>query len=343
MKLIQTTLFKLTTVYLGIIMVICLFFSAELYRFSTNELEQSYRRQSEIIQQDMPRLRALLVDPDFLASRNDELASGKQRIFMQLVYVNLLLMAVAGVVSYLLARRTLRPIQEAHDAQSRFTADASHELRTPLAAMQTEIEVALRDPDLNKKHAVELLNSNLEELAKLRTLSDELLRLARLQDSRDLPKRAVALADVQAEAIQRVLPLAERKHILIVQSGKPGARVLGDAASLTEMLVILLDNAIKYSPERTQIELTTTVQARSATLTVRDQGIGIKASDLPHIFERFYRADSSRNKQTGVSGYGLGLSIAKRIIDLHGGRISVASEPGKGTAFTAVLPRAGTR
>lgn len=332
----KDALFQLTAVYLTIIMVICLFFSLELYRVSTNELAQSYHRQSEIIRKDWPGLRGLLLEPQYLKAREANLAEGKQRIFMQLVYVNMAILGVAGLASYLLAKRTLRPIEEAHEAQSRFTADASHELRTPLAAMRTEIEVALRNKSLGKTEAVDLLKSNLEELQKLGTLSDELLKLARLEGD-DLPKRLIAVNKIEAEALRRVLPLAEQKKILIVQKGSQHAQVMGDAASLTEVLVILLDNAIKYSPEKSEITLEVRKQTKNTMLLVRDHGTGIKAKDLPHIFERFYRADASRT-QSQTHGYGLGLSIAKRIVDLHGGRIIAHSDLGKGTTFRVILP-----
>jgi signal transduction histidine kinase len=113
--------------------------------------------------------------------------------------------------------------------------------------------------------------------------------------------------------------------------------VAGDAASLTELVAILLDNAIKYSPEKSQITLSSQPSGHHVKLAVADQGVGMKASDLPYIFHRFYRADRSRSKEH-IEGYGLGLSIAKRITDLHHGEITVTSAPGQGSTFKVKLP-----
>ncbi len=113
--------------------------------------------------------------------------------------------------------------------------------------------------------------------------------------------------------------------------------ILVDQMSVTESLVTLLDNAIKYSPEKTEISITTNQQPKSLEIRVSDKGTGIKASELPHIFDRFYRADSSRTN-SGEQGYGIGLSIAKSVVEAHGGTISVTSEPTKGSNFTLSFP-----
>lgn len=208
-------------------------------------------------------------------------------------------------------------------------------MRTPLAAIQTEVEVALRDPKLDQTMAVNILRSNLEEVAKLKSLSDGLLRLAR-ENGKTLPIESISLEKIIPEAISQVLASAEAKDITIANSVSDIA-VLGDKQNLVELVVILLDNAIKYSDPKTTIKLSARKHGKYVYLAVTDQGQGIKASDLPHIFDRFYRADSSRSKEK-VSGYGLGLSIAKKIVDLHQGTIEAKSTPGKGSTFTVRLP-----
>jgi len=326
----ESTLTKLTALYLAIIMVISLFFSVILYRTSAQELDRGYRHHAQIIQ-NIPRLRPLLNEQSFIDQINHELISGRQRILAQLLYINLFIFAAGGGLSYVLAKRTLKPIKESHEAQSRFSADASHELRTPIAAMQSEIEVALRDPKLNKQEARKLLSSNLEELAKLTLLTEGLLKLSKLENT-NLDKHRIDMKEVVIAAINRLKPIANKKEIKM--SFKPDSKtyIKGDEKSLEELVTIFLDNAVKYSPEKSVISVSLSRIQNHLELKIKDEGKGIKQSELPHIFDRFYRADSSRSS-TNVQGYGLGLSIAKSIADLHDARVSVQSTPGKGTTI----------
>lgn len=331
----RSTTIKLTGVYLSIIMVISLFFSANLYTLAVRELEQGFKRQATVIEQVSP------TDPfgdsnEILRQRDQAFRSAKTHIKEQLLVVNLVILAGGGVFSYLLARRTLRPIEEAHRAQKRFTADASHELRTPLTAMQTEIEVALRDPKLSKTEAKSLLQSNLEELAKLRQLSDGLLRLARLE-SHSLPKRRLVVANVVKAAIQANQTLANQNRIKLESQPGDELHVMADKASLIELLSILINNAIKYSPPNSTVGLSYQRHGKEVIIKVADEGIGISPLDLPRIFERFYRADQSRSKQQ-VTGYGLGLPIAKDLAEMHDGFITARSTLNKGSTFEVHLP-----
>jgi signal transduction histidine kinase len=174
-------------------------------------------------------------------------------------------------------------------------------------------------------------------LEKLTALSEGLLRLAQFENT-ELPKEQLALNRITQRAIDRVLPLAESKHILISSDIPAKLHVQGDETSLTEAIVILLDNALKYSPDKTEVTVKATGGQKQISLTVQDHGIGIKATELPHIFDRFYRADTARSKQR-TNGYGLGLSIARNIVELHDGTLSARSTPGKGSTFTVQLPK----
>lgn len=328
---------KLAGLYLAIIMVISIFFSITVYKLSTDEFDRGFRGPGSIASSGLNIMVGGSFDRDRLLQEQDRrFEEAKDRVLARLVLTNTVILVGAGFLSYYLARKTLQPIQEAHEAQSRFTADASHELRTPIAAMQSEIEVALMNPKLGLKEAKEKLQSNLEELAKLTTLSEGLLRLAQLENN-DLPRTKVNLESVLDSAVNRANGLAEKKHILIKNEPTPGLTALGDEASLVEAVVIILDNAIKYSPEKTEISLSSSKEQNKAIIRITDRGEGIKAAELPHIFERFYRADAARTKQH-ISGYGLGLAIAKNIVDLHNGSISAKSSLGKGTTFTLTLP-----
>ena len=321
---------KLTLWYLAIIMVLSLGFSGIVYHFASNELVRSSQRQLRFFTQyNFP---AEL--PDYNSIRIQDLDSGISRIKGDLIAFNLSVLICGGFISYYLARKTLRPIEESMEAQKRFTGDASHELRTPLAVIQTENEVALRNTNLSKSEAVGLLKSNLEEVAKLKRLSDGLLKLASF-DGQPADHQVVLLTEVAEQAIERWTKVAADKKVTIKTSLKE-ARVKADSDSLIELASILLDNAIKYSGKGKTVTVKTYRKDKNAYMEVNDQGPGIKAADLPHIFDRFYRVDSSRSKST--DGYGLGLAIAKKIADMHEGAIEVKSTVGRGSSFSLRLP-----
>lgn len=325
----ETATLKLTGIYLIIIMIISIFFSINIYRATNSEITNGMIQQAMYLE-NTSRFRGILNDPDAIHMREDRLDEARGRIIFYLINTNILILVVGGVVSYVLARRTLRPIQEAHDAQVRFTADASHELRTPLAAMQTEIEVSLRDPNLSRVEAIELLKSNLEELGKLAALSDGLLQLAKKDGGLSL--KPVKTDIVLGEALKRVGPIAKDKGIKLNNTSKRSYKVMGDKTSLIELMVILLDNAIKYSQAGQVVSVHAGINARHVVMSVRDEGKGIDEADLPHVFERFYRADSSRSTNK-TRGHGLGLSIAQKIAHLHQAELSVKSLSDKGSTF----------
>lgn len=221
--------------------------------------------------------------------------------------------------------------------QSRFAADASHELRTPLAVMQAEIDVVLRKSDLSLPRAKKALKSNYEEVSKLKQLAEGLLTLT--SDSHgDHGFSEVSLDDITNGAMNRVLKQAQDKSLSITDT-MPKLKVKADNQSLVRVVTILLDNAIKYSPTKSHIYIEGKTEGKFVLLSVRDEGPGIRATDIKHIFERFYRADTSRTKQK-IEGYGLGLSIAQKITRQNHGEIEVSSTLGKGSTFTVKLPAA---
>lgn len=326
---------SLTLKYLIIIMALSISFSFALYRVATHELGSGLRRQqNEFVQH-------------FITRGGEELnyISGQQmqtvanRLKTNLLAFNLLVLVLGSLASYFLAKETLEPIEEAMEAQNRFTADASHELRTPLTALKTEIEVALRSKKLTNNEAREVLKSNLQEIALLEELSSGLLTLARLPDENITKSfQQLQVATLTKDAIEQVMPLAKLKNIKIAQQLNYKLFVKGDAISLKRVLVILLDNAIKFSPEKSTIHVAAYAANRHVYFEVKDQGIGISKEDQSHIFDRFYRVDQSRTKQK-TNGYGLGLSIAKSIAELHQCQIEVKSQLGKGSTFRLKLPK----
>ena len=328
--MIQSAVVRLTLSYLAIIMALSIGFSVILYHFSSSQLEHELRRPAFLSQIN------LAPSVDYDEFRIQRLKEGTTQLRTNLIIFNICTLILGGALSYFLARRTLRPIEEAMDAQTRFTAAASHELRTPLTAMQTEIEVALRNKQLSDTQSRQLLESNLEEVEKLRTLSEGLLRLARHDSTEQLRPERISFKDIIPPAIARIHKAAEARHIAITDETKP-LNVYGDKQALSDVLAILLDNAVKYSDNKTTIFIRSNTSSKFNQLIVVDQGKGIAPKDLPHIFDRFYRADASRSKST--EGFGLGLSIAKHIIDMHGGSIHVSSQVNKGSTFTIRLPR----
>lgn len=334
----QSATIKLTAWYLALVMGLSVAFSVVLYNSSAESLGVAYDHQRAVIRQQY--LNAFGFSPtalDLDRLRDTEISSGQQRLIANLTLANLGVLILGGAASFYMARRTLRPLERAMDAQARFTADASHELRTPLTAMQTEIEVSLRDKNMSAADARELLESNLEEVMKLQDLSNGLLALANQDKEHFEPKRLSARIVLDG-ALSRIAKPAELKKIKL--EDKAGDLIiLGSKDGLVQLFAILLDNAIKYSPEGSTITLGTAAKAGDALISVTDQGHGIKSDDLPHIFDRLYRADQSRNKQK-VNGYGLGLSIAKKIVELHKGAIDVTSKVGHGSTFTVRIPLA---
>jgi signal transduction histidine kinase len=327
----RSATFKLTMWYLAIVVAISVLFSIVLYHYATAELARGLHRESQRIFSEFPVFHnSPLLRPslDF-----DEAA---HRLLLRLLAFNFLVFITAGLASYLLAKRTLSPIELAHAQQQRFTADVSHELRTPLTALRMESEVALLNERATPQELRTTLTSNLEEVTKLETLINSLLRLTRLEEA-ELRHNFTVIpsSEILTEAIAAVDKQAKQRAISIT-SQLSDCFVLGDQHSLVQLFVLLLDNAIKYSPEGSSISLTCNQSAKSAIIQIVDHGIGIEAEALTHIFERFYRADSSRNK-TQTEGYGLGLSIAKMIADIHEADITLASLPGVGTTATIRL------
>jgi heavy metal sensor kinase len=220
----------------------------------------------------------------------------------------------------------------------RFTADASHELRTPLTVLRSEVEVALGKPLSVPEHH-QLLGGILEELGRMSRLTDQLLTLSRrdagVEQFTPMPLDLASLAGGVVEALR---PLAEAKGVRLHCDCNDPVRVAGDEVRLRQVVINLLDNALKHTPQGGTITVRVGQQGDTCVLIVEDTGVGIPSEHLPHVFDRFYRVDKARSRAEG--GTGLGLSIARSIVTAHGGRIELQSEPGAGTTCTVTLPRA---
>jgi signal transduction histidine kinase len=337
---------KLTAWYLLIIMVISISFSAFIYFGATNEYDRIIRiEQYRSIHPMQPgTFFQRPPSPDALISLspkqdNELIEWAKLRVLEALFGINVIILCLSALAGYFLAGRTLRPIKNMLDEQNRFITDASHELNTPLTALKTSLEVNMRNKKLSLEEAREVLKSNLEDVNNLQSLSEELMGVVMYQKQNgNFKVSKIALPEVIQVAVERVESLAKIKRI-IIKVDVQKVFIVGDQKSLTELFVILLDNAIKYTEGKSPISVAVKKEDSIVSVSVKDGGVGIKEDDLPHIFDRFYRADRARTKQR-VGGYGLGLSIAKRIMTLHNGSIRVESEIGKGSNFTVTFPSA---
>lgn len=334
---------KLTAWYLTIIMILSIMFSVAIYHVLTQEIERferSARFRIERRLQEDPGISDNLRPrrtPTPLPISLELIEETKQRILFMLLLVNIGVCLSAGAFGFILAGRTLAPIQTMVEEQYRFVSDASHELRTPLTSLKSAFEVYLRQKDFQSSDARTLVRESLQEVDKLQSLSESLLELAQYQHSKNtFPVSELSITVVIDDAIHNVSALAKKKHIIFTKHIQE-ARMLGNKEKLTGLFVILLDNAIKYSHHASSISVSSQRVDGSLAVSVRDTGIGIRDQDLPHIFERFYRADAARSTAK-TDGYGLGLAIAKKIVTLHHGTIDVQSSIAKGTTLTVRLP-----
>lgn len=324
----QSATFKLTAWYLTILAVISLCFSFVVYRIALDDLRFGLSQQAAQIINDFPQVDTINHAPSFIEAR--------QHIIGRLVFFNAIVLASGGLASYALARRTLQPIEAAHEQQKRFTADVSHELRTPLAALKMESEVALMDPRASAAQLKTALQSNVEEAEKLSSLVHNLLRLSRLDAmEQTLELQPVELTPVLKNARQQLVAAAKKHHVTLkIEPTK--LLVRSDAEVLLQLLVILIDNAIKYSPAKGKVFVSSKRSGRSVSISIADHGQGISSADLKHVFRRFYRTETSRTS----SGFGLGLSIAKSLAGSLGADLQLASKTGKGTVAKITLPAA---
>ncbi len=326
----QSARLRLTLWYLTIIMCISIIFSAAIYSIISRQIEGFIRLHNERIERFRVFRRP---EPPFI--NTDELLNQKKKLLYNLIFINFGICVVAGGGSYFLSGRTLKPIKLMIDEQNQFISNSSHELRTPIANLRAEMEGSLLEKHISDKRARELIRSNLEEVETLQLLTNKLLRIAQIHSSSfEKADENVSILEVIKAAQKKVSSLAKQKNITIT-SKINDQTIKGDKNSLIEVFVIILDNAIKYSPKNTKVTITSENTKNAVKILISDQGIGISKKDLPHIFEQFYRADSSRSQ---VEGYGLGLSIAKKIVETHNGNISAISNKDKGTTLRVQLP-----
>lgn len=241
------------------------------------------------------------------------------------------------LISLLLAHWALRPVEKAWDQQRQFIADASHELKTPLTVILANINILLTHRQDTIDGQLKWLNNTQMEASRMKELVDNLLFLAK-SDTEEAPA-VLSEFDLSDAFLSCLLPfesVAFEEGIILDEAIEPGIHMTGDEGRLKQLFIILLDNACKYAGKTGQVRIALKKKQGAITLSVHNSGTLIPNGDLEHIFERFYRSDKSRARTEG--GYGLGLAIAKSIVDTHHGRITVRSSESEGTVFHVSFP-----
>lgn len=265
------------------------------------------------------------------------LYSGLRKATYAQVVLGFIALLIASAIGYYMAGRAFLPLKEAYDKQKQFAADASHELRTPLAVLMSSAELLLADPSIQNPFLRQVLEDVKSEVKKMTNLVSELLMVARSDNNALKVKiQRLDLSEILQQVVRTMIPIAEKKNIRLMGENFIKTPINADEQKIKQLAIILVDNAIKYTPEggSVLVELES-VDAKRVSFSVMDSGIGIAAEDLDKVFERFYRVDKARSREMG--GNGLGLAIASEIVKLHEGKISVASKLGEGTKFTVEL------
>ncbi len=314
--------------YAAILAVILFISSGFIYSAFSSRLENRFRNE-----------RPLPVEVAAIRPPPPTAEQVRADLVRSILVVNGFLFVVAGLSSYVLAHITLQPLQEMYDGQRTFFGNASHELRTPLSILQIELENALEDTAKNTP-AYERITSHLEEVERMSKLVNDLLTVSRFDEhhapeqKKFSPVALVALTEIIA---QRFNTLAERNAVKLVFTAPPNEiTILAQEDVVAQTITNVLKNAIIYNRPGGSVTIDIAKTKQAVSLRIADTGVGIAASDLPKIFDRFYRAETSRSRQTG--GSGLGLAIVQSSMQYLGGSVSVASELGVGTTITLNFP-----
>ena len=232
-------------------------------------------------------------------------------------------------------------LENLDQSRNQFVSNASHELKTPLATMKIMLETMIYQPDMPPEVRQEFMEDMNHEIDRLTGIITDLLTLTRMDNRNDAMKTEdLDLSELTEETVRILLPAAEKRSQQLESRVAPGLHMWGDRTKLNQVMYNLIDNAMKYTQDGGRILVSLEENGDLLVWRVRDNGVGIPPEDQEHIFDRFYRVDKARSRETG--GTGLGLSIVRQLVSMHGGRISVESQPGQGSCFTVTLPKNGT-
>ena len=321
---------RLALSYLAVIMTLSLVFSVIIYAVTSTQLNRELPPDDHIKQ-------SADIEDQFhhrLERRDNET---REMVVISLIALNGAMLVFGYWLSLVLARRTLAPIERSIEQQAQFVSNASHELRTPLAALLLSNEIAIRKRVLTDEKARQVLSQNVEEIKKLTNLSNSLLDLAKSENTLNDPE-LIDMSNIIGEVVDQYSSIAKAKQVKILQNAPDGQKVTLQVNAVRQILSILVDNAIKYAPQKVgEVKIRVGLNKNSVEFIVKDNGPGISSNDQKHIFERFYRADAARTR-TDASGYGLGLAIAKTLADRCGYTIRIKSKPSAGAEFILAIP-----
>ncbi len=323
-QLIKNMIYTFTVFTMLVLIFDCLIYKKaerQLYKEIDTELQSFVSRE--------PKGKVVIVNPStMLVIRNVSLKSLKSKLF----YISTIIIITSAVASYVLSKRTLKPIFMAWEKQTEFVQNAAHELRTPLTIIQAKQQLLLKEPESKIIDKSEDIRLTINETRRLTKLVKELMILATADSNQlQIKKELKDIDELIKEVVTPYMEYAEMQNKELLLELKCNKKINIDINKITQLMVILLDNAIKYTKEGEKIKVNTYYKDGKCTIEVIDEGIGISDEQKKHIFERFYRADKARTRETG--GTGLGLAIAQTIVKVHGGTIKVYNNEPKGTKF----------
>ena len=280
----------------------------------------------------------------YLAFADMGSASGWRSLAATLAVVEVAALAVFFVISLFFSRWALRPVARAWTQQRRFVADASHDLKTPLTVILANTSIALEHPERSVASQSQWLESTQHEAEAMQSLVGDLLALAKMDEEEAAAQSGAArpafeevdLSDVLEGEVLQFESVAFERGVKLESQVEPGIELRGNEQRLRRLAGTLIDNACKYVDDGGAVNVSLSRAGKQAKLEVRNTGAPISPEDLPHVFDRFYRADKARTG--GAGGHGLGLAIARAIAEEHGGTLTASSTQAEGTAFTATLP-----
>lgn len=322
--MIKSAVMKMTLWYVVLTMALSLSFSVVIYHYAADELSEGLHSQYSELQASSHH---------HIKYSGQEFAFWSERLMMVFVYFNLTVLILASTISYFLAKKTLRPLEESHNAQIRFTALASHELRTPLTAMRADTESILMNHSDDAVLLKRTLNANLADLERLELLANHLLEVSRIRTKKTDNYQKFDLVEIMNSSIEQAKRVYPSKKLVINFKHQP-LYIFGDPMAMQLVISTILDNSIKYSGTKPQIDIRLVRHSQSIEINIKDNGMGITKGDLPYVFKPFFRS----NNLNSLNGYGLGLSIAKEVIESHKGKIKITSPNQKGTVVEIILP-----
>lgn len=324
MMFFRNATYRLTLLYVLLLFILSISYSFWLYNAAGSEISWAVSRvDGNGVGSGVSTM------PDSLGTVH----ASKERVLQGLVFFNLFVLGAGTLVSYALAKFTLRPIQKSYEAQANFAMHASHELRTPLTALKAELQLAKRDSHISKAMH-QAIQSSLIEVERLNKLTERLLRLAGPTTSASKEQSSSLLEAMMVAEKALSTAISEREVRITPPEHDVNLSISTD--DLSEVLTIILHNAAKYCPKKSEVVITHKKHGNMCEVRLSDDGPGINAQDLPHVFDSFYRAPTAKNHV----GSGLGLAIAKNILAYSGSTISATSS--NGTTIILQIPLAAS-